>query len=302
MNLYRKYRPKNLDKFVGNKSTVKALQSVLKKDSKPHAFLFVGPSGCGKTTLARIVRREVGCSERDFIEVDAADFRGIDTIREIRKQMNLGAMRGEVRVWLLDECHMMTKDAQNALLKALEDTPSHVYFILATTEPNKLLATIKSRCSVFNVAPLGEKELLHFLKKISRKERKKVPVNVLEKIYDVTGGAVRSSLVLLEKVIDLPVEQMEEAISEVDEDIDAIELCRALLKGKSWKVISPILKKLKGQDPEQIRRLILSYMSSVLLNQGNNKAAAIIECFSEDYFSTGFAGLVFSCFDATQNT
>ena len=158
MSLSRKYRPQSLDEIYGNKAVVKSLGSVLNKKEVPPAFLFTGNSGCGKTSLARIAATQLGCTGHDFKEVDSADFRGIDTIRGIRRQMRLKSMSG-IRVWLLDECHKMSGDAQSALLKALEDPPSHVYFMLATTDPQKLLKTIRNRCVHFEVQPLGNSEI-----------------------------------------------------------------------------------------------------------------------------------------------
>src|SRR5690606_3369465 len=107
----------------------------------PHAMLFTGPSGCGKTTLARILRVKLRCSDNDFQEINAADFRGIDSIRSMRQQVGAAPLGGDSRIWLIDEAHSMTADAQNAFLKLLEDTPRHVYFFLATTDPQKLKKT-----------------------------------------------------------------------------------------------------------------------------------------------------------------
>jgi len=124
--LHIDYRPKTLKEMEGNRSTVDSLQAVLSRESDiPHAFLFSGSAGCGKTSLGRIVASELGCAPADFREIDTADFRGIDTIREIKNQARLKPLAGKVRVWLLDEFHKSTADAQNALLKILEEPPSH---------------------------------------------------------------------------------------------------------------------------------------------------------------------------------
>ena len=131
MPLHLDYRPKNLEELFGNKTTVNSLDAIIKReDDIPHAFLFAGPSGCGKTTLARIVAGALEVSDRDFVEINAANNRGIETARDILRTMGFKPVSGPVRVYLLDEVHMGTRDFQTALLKALEDTPSHVYFLL----------------------------------------------------------------------------------------------------------------------------------------------------------------------------
>ena len=131
MSLYLQYRPIELSQLKGNADIVATLEGMLdNRTSCPHAFLLHGPTGCGKTTIGRIIASSLGCKDSDFTEVDSADFRGIDTIREIRKSSQFMPTHGDVRVWLIDECHKMTNDAQNALLKILEDTPTHIYFVL----------------------------------------------------------------------------------------------------------------------------------------------------------------------------
>lgn len=300
MTLYLKHRPTDFDGFVGNTSTINSLKSVLKRKDPPHAMLFTGPSGTGKTTLARIVKSELGCSDYDFKEMDSAHFRGIDHIREIRKQMQHGAMKGDYRIWLLDECHQLSKDAQNALLKALEDTPQHVFFMLATTDPQKLIKTIRNRCSTFVVESLGEKELVKHMRRICHKEKKKVPVDVLKQICQDSLGSPRSALVILDKIIDLPEDEMILAAEQqAAAENETIELCRALMNSP-WKKVSGILKGL-DQDPESVRRAVLNYFSAVLLNSGKAKAAAILDCFVDNFYDSGRAGLVLACYEAVNS-
>ena len=163
MELYRKYRPSTLDEMVGNEATIKSLKAELENGS--HVFLMTGPAGCGKTTLARIMAKEVNAGPLSIHEINSAENRGIDTAREIMEQMRYNPSDGDAIVWILDEMHQITSAGQNALLKALEDTPEHCYFFLCTTDPQKLIAPLKTRCSIINVKPLTNEEMTYLLKR-----------------------------------------------------------------------------------------------------------------------------------------
>ena len=302
MSLYLKHRPNSLEEVSGNSSLIKSLKSLLdsKKDI-PHSFLFTGPSGCGKTTLGRILAKELGCDPLDFKEVDSADFRGIDSVREIRKQMRMSPLNGDCRIYLLDECHKMTNDAQNALLKALEDTPKHVYFILCTTDPQKLLKTIKTRCTPYEVKPLNEKVIGKLLRNVARQEGVDLPKEVRVQIAHDSLGSPRQALVLLGKILHLPEDEMLKAAEKsAEEESEVIELCRMLMnKDQTWQRISKIIKGI-DQEPESVRRAVLGYFSAVLLGNSkhNRRAAGIIECFLDPFYDSGKAGLVLSCWQA----
>lgn len=144
--LYRKYRPQSFSDVVGQEQAVELLTSSIKQKKISHAYLFCGGRGTGKTTVARIVARDIGCNDEDIIEIDAASNRGIDEIRELREAVRTAPFSSPYKVYIIDEAHMLTKEAANALLKTLEEPPSHVVFILATTDPEKLPSTIVSRC------------------------------------------------------------------------------------------------------------------------------------------------------------
>jgi len=156
MELYKKHRPTDFDEMVGQDNSVKRLKVKIDNDELPHFILFTGPTGCGKTTLARIVRRKLHCSRHDFIEGAP---RKIEDVRLIKRRVNQAPMKGNCRVWLIDECHKLTSDAQDEFLKMLEDTPSHVYFLFTTTDPQKLKATIKNRATQVTVKPLSDSDL-----------------------------------------------------------------------------------------------------------------------------------------------
>lgn len=297
-----KYRPPDFDSFVGNEATVESLKSVLGRETgRPHSLMFSGNSGCGKTTLARIAGKELGCSERDFAEYNAANTRGIDTIREVNVKCHYAPMEGKVKVYLFDEAAGLTVDAQHALLKLLEDTPAHVYFMLCTTAPDKLLRTIRTRCEHFRVKSLHRSKLVGLLKDVCSKEIEgDFPAEVLEKIADVSEGSPRQALVILDQVIDIPDDKMMlEAVGSVARDSSVIELCRALMlqRNDKWKVVSSLLQNL-DEDPERVRRAVLGYFNSVLLRRGGSAEADVIDCFFDNFYDSGKAGLTLACYRA----
>jgi DNA polymerase III gamma/tau subunit len=304
MSLYLKYRPTTLTQIRGNSEVVASLEGMLADlTSCPHSFLLHGPTGCGKTTIARIIADRVGCQGSDYTEIDSADFRGIDTIRKVRNDSQYMAMQGAVRVWVVDECHKMTNDAQNALLKILEDTPAHIYFILCTTDPQKLIATIKGRCVQFQVLPISDEQMLALLRRIVHSEGEKVESEVLQQILSDSYGHPRNAIQILEQVLSVPPEQrLEIAKQSALVQSQSIELCRALIKRASWGAVAKILNGLKDQEPEDIRRAVLGYCQATLLKGGENDVAGLImEEFMEPFYNSGFPNLVFACYSITKN-
>ena len=296
MEFYKKYRPKTLARMVGNETTVQALTNMLERNTLPHTLLFTGPSGCGKTTLARILKQELDCLDVDFKEMNCADFRGIDTIREISRTMNLAPM-GKCRIWLLDEAHQLSKDAQNGALKILEDTPKHVYFFLCTTDQQKLLKTIRTRCCEMSVSLLNYKELEKLARRTMKREKIELDTDTMEELVAAAVGSARMLLVLLDKIANLSPEEMITAIRQkMEEENEAIELCRALISRIPWKGIAEILKNLKG-EPETIRYAVLGYARAVLLNKCDSRAAVVIDCFRENFYDSKQAGLTYACYD-----
>ena len=302
MSLAIKHRPQTFRQVHGNSSTIRGLQSIFEdKQDIPHTFLFTGPTGCGKTTLGRIVASELKAIDLDFKEINTADFRGIDTAREIRKQVRLRPQHPDSKctVWLIDECHSLTKDAQNALLKTLEEAPAHVYFILCTTDPEKLLKTVVGRCTTFSVAPLTEDEMMLFLKRICRTEKIKASNDIRRLIYEQSLGHPRNALKLLEKVIGLSQDEMKDIIKEeAARQNEAIELARALINKSSWKKVGAILKGIQAENEESIRRMVLAYCNTILLKQNNFQAFLIMDEFAEPFYNTGKPGLTLACYKA----
>lgn len=298
MSLYLKYRPTTFDEIQGNEEIISSLKNMVASDSCVHSFLFTGPTGCGKTTLARIVAKELGVKGSDFRELDSAQYRSIDDVRAMRKQMQYHALEGKVSVWLLDECHKLSGDAQAGLLKILEDTPSHVYIILATTDPQKLLPTIKGRCSQFAVKPLSDSQMMNLLRKVVKGEGESLMKPVYEQLIQDGLGLPRNTLQILDQVLRVDAdERLTVAKRSAEEESESIELCRALLSGGSWKKVANILKNLKEtEDPERIRRHVLGYAQAILLKTDKIEAALVLEEFIEPFYNSGFPGLVLACY------
>lgn len=298
MSLYHKHRPLSFDTVKGNQNVVEVLTKMLSNlDTCPHAFLLHGETGCGKTTIGRIIVSLLGCKGSDYREVDSADFRGIDTVRDIRKNSQFKPLEGRCRVWLIDECHKMTDDAQNALLKILEDTPPHIYFILCTTAPQKLISAIKNRCSEFQVKPLSDSQMLGLLRKITKEEGETLDQEVLDQIIQDSLGHPRNAIQILEQVLNVePDRRLKVAKQTAAIQSQAIELCRVLLKKGSWKDINTILSGMKDQEPENTRRVVLGYCQAILLKSDNTLCGLIMEEFIEPFYNSGFPGLVLACY------
>lgn len=297
--LYKKYRPKTLKGIVGNKETVQTLSNMLERETVPHTILFTGPSGCGKTTLARILKNQLDCADIDFQELNCSDFRGIDTVRDIARSVNMAPTGGSCRIWLLDEVHQMSKDGQNAALKLLEDTPKHVYFFLCTTDPQKIIKTIRTRCCEMPVELLRDRDAKRLVGRILKREEMAMKDDIIEDLIDAAAGSARQLLVILDKVLNLPENQQSNAIKAEDVAKECIDLCRALIKCESWNKIAKILKELSG-DPESIRYAVLGYARTCLLG-GNPQAARVIESFADNFYDSKAAGLALACYESVSD-
>jgi len=220
--LYRKYRPFNFKNLVGQDHIKNTLSNAFKSDSPSHAYLFCGPRGTGKTTTARLIAKSLNCENLqegyepcnecnfctsindanliDLIEIDAASNRGIDEIRDLKEKINFAPTRAKAKVYIIDEVHMMTKEAFNALLKTLEEPPSYVYFVLATTEVHKIPETIISRCQRFDFRRIDEKALMSRLGYIAQLENIKAEDKALEAISRHVEGGLRDAIQLLEQL------------------------------------------------------------------------------------------------------
>lgn len=199
--LYRKYRPSNWGEVVGQDHIVKAISGSIENGNISHAYLLCGPRGTGKTTIARIIAHELGTSENDIYEMDAASNRGIDDVREIKKNVQSLPFDSKYKIYILDEVHMFSKDAWNALLKTIEEPPSYVVFILATTELEKVPETIISRCQSFIFKKPTDDILSSVITNVAKKEGYKLEEGGADLIAILADGAFRDALGILQKVI-----------------------------------------------------------------------------------------------------
>lgn len=220
--LYRKYRPQNLNEVVGQEIVIKTLKNAIENNKISHAYLFTGPRGTGKTSIAKILARTVNCESIkecipcnkcvnctqtnsgesiDIIEIDAASNNGIDEIREIRNKVSLVPTYGKYKIYIIDEVHMLTTGAFNALLKTLEEPPSHIIFILATTEPHKIPATILSRCQRFDFKRIPTNLIVKRLKYISDTEKIDITDEAIDEIAKICDGGMRDAISLLDEVV-----------------------------------------------------------------------------------------------------
>ena len=297
--MYRKYRPKTYAELIGNDSTVKAVKKELENGS--HVFLFTGKAGTGKTTLARIIAREVGADELGIHEINSAENRGIDTARDIMEQMRYLPSTGRASVWILDEIHQQTSASQNALLKPLEDTPEHCYFFLCTTDPQKLIKPLVSRCSVVSMQPLSDSDMALLLKRTAKAEGRKLTKEVGEKIIEIAQGGSRKALKTLGKILYL--DDVEEQLDILNresgsDDAETKELCVACLKNTSIGSLMSLLKKIDLSEPERVRQSVMGYMNSVIMNKAIPEAVATLQAFSSaDTYRNGKFALTVALLD-----
>lgn len=199
--LYRKYRPSNFDEVRDQDHIVTVLKGAIKKESIPHAILFSGSRGTGKTTLARIFATAIGTTAVDLYEIDAASNRGIDDIRELREAVHTVPFESKYKVYIIDEVHMLTKEAFNALLKTLEEPPAHVVFMLATTEEEKLPDTILSRLQVFKLRAPSRAVLAATVTDVAKSEGFTLSPDAADLIAVSADGSFRDALGITQKVI-----------------------------------------------------------------------------------------------------
>lgn len=199
--LYRKYRPEKFKDVLGQKHITDVIEGTIKNGSISHAYLFAGSRGTGKTSVARILAREIGCKGNDLYEIDAASNRGIDDIRELRESINTLPFESPYKVYIIDEVHMLTKEAFNALLKTLEEPPEYAIFVLATTEMHKLPDTVVSRCEVYQFKKPSQAVIKNMVEGVVKKEGFSLEQSSAELISLLGDGSFRDAMGILQKII-----------------------------------------------------------------------------------------------------
>lgn len=293
--LYRKYRPQNFSEIIGQEHVVQTLTNAISGEMISHAYLFAGPRGSGKTTIARIFAKAVNCQNRkkeefepcnkcvscleiiqgkslDLIEIDAASHRGIDEIRELRDGIKFVPSKSKYKVFIIDESHQLTKEAANALLKTLEEPPSHAIFILATTEIHKMIPTIISRCQRFDFRKLTVPEIIKRLNFILEKEKAKIEKDALELIAQNSGGSIRDAESLLDQVLSFAVDKKEIKAQDIRNLLGLVEtnlICQFFdffVQKKASEAIE-FLNQIsdRGVDLQEFTKAFVSYLRQGLI-------------------------------------
>lgn len=265
--LYRKYRPRSLDEFVGQSHVVEILRRSLAQGRVAHAYLLTGPKGTGKTSIARILAHEINqlpytddATYLDIIEIDAASNNGVEDVRELRDRVQLAPTSAAKKVYIIDEVHMLSKPAFNALLKTLEEPPAHIVFILATTDLHKVPATIVSRTQHFAIRTYSPEEIAAHLKKIAKSEGLKITDEALAVIAHRGEGSFRNSISLLDQLSSLASDK-EGITSELVESVlglapsDAVD---GLLTAVASKDVAGVIAKLDELEHQGIQPTVLA--------------------------------------------
>jgi len=285
--LYRKYRPAKFSEIVGQEAVVSALKGALKDDKISHAYLFAGSRGTGKTSIARIFARELGVSDKDTYEIDAASNRGIDDIRALRDAVQTLPFDSKYKIYILDEVHMLSKDAFNALLKTLEEPPAHVIFILATTEMQKLPETVISRCQVFEFKRPSVEILRKVISTAAKSEKISLDESSAELIAIAGDGSFRDAYGTLERVIASSVDAkitsalVEEVIGAPKNTV--VNSLVSAISDKKWSEALSVLRHATeaGGDMTLLSKLLIVKLRAILM-LSIDPSADFSKTFSEE--------------------
>jgi DNA polymerase III gamma/tau subunit len=277
--LHLKYRPAKLDEVVGQEEVARSLAKALESKTRPHTFLFTGPSGCGKTTLARIVASMIGCEAENITEADAASNTGIEATKDLLSNIRYkGFGDSPNKMYIIDEIHMLSKQAFASLLKTIEEPPPHVYFALCTTEDSKIPEAIRTRCLAYSLKSVKFDPLMDLLEMVVAAERMKPFDGLLEMIARACNGSPRQALVMLAMTISC--EDEKEAARLLEQPLDnkdIIYLCRMMMNGGlTWEKVTSTLKAMSETNPESIRIVIVNYLNSCLMGSKSEKQTTML--------------------------
>ncbi|MFA6050076.1 MAG: DNA polymerase III subunit gamma/tau [Candidatus Paceibacterota bacterium] len=290
--LYRKYRPKKFDEVIGQEQVVSVLKNALKNDTVAHAYIFAGSRGIGKTSIARIFAEALGVSQNDLYEIDAASNRGIDDIRAIKDAVSTLPFDSRYKVYIVDEAHMLTKEAWNALLKTLEEPPSHVLFILATTEIEKIPDTILSRCEMHVFKKPDQATLKEMIKHTAKKEGLSIEDEAIEVLALIADGSFRDAHGALQKIISSS-EGGKVTLADVEQISGApkVGLVHDLIDALSEKDVSKginvvVTLRKENRDVKAFMKLLLEKVRAVLfVRLGGEFAEGVEKTASKDHFA-----------------
>lgn len=301
MSLYLKYRPRNLADLVGQDHIKTTLMNAIRLGTLSHAYLFAGPRGTGKTSTARLVAKALTCQNEamgemadagnlvDIIEIDAASNRGIDEIRDLREKIQFAPVIAKAKVYIIDEVHMLTKEAFNALLKTLEEPPSHAYFILATTELHKVPETILSRCQHFSFQRISEDGIVGYLEHICKSEELTCERQALEVIADNANGGMRDAISTLEQMIvgrAVTFDYVRDNLGLVSSKVVA-SFAEELIAGHTQNTLETVAQLVhEGFDLSQFLRELVEYLREAMLKsvsqgQSPERILEVIEVMQE---------------------
>jgi len=301
MALYRAWRPQRFEEVVGQEQTVTALRNAVRDNRLAHAYLFSGPRGTGKTSIAKIVAKAVNCEQlqdgepcnkcsscqdinngnfMDVIEIDAASNRGIDEIRDLREKVRVLPAQGKKKVYIIDEVHMLTMEAFNALLKTIEEPPESVMFILATTEPQKIPATIRSRCQGYFFRRLTIEEMEGRLQEVAQANNITVEPDALDIIARRANGGLRDALSTLDQVYSYRGDHIAKAdvldVLGLVDDVFLAQLIDAAWQGDTGQVLQMLAAALQqGKEAQQIAREATLYLRDLLYYHATGQAAGL---------------------------
>lgn len=292
--LYRKYRPASFDEVIGQDHVVTVLKGIIASENIPHAYLFSGSRGTGKTTMARIFAQALKTTPQDIYEIDAASHRGIDDIRQLRDGVGTLPFDSPYKVYIIDEVHMLTKDAFNALLKTLEEPPAHVIFILATTEPEKILPTIISRCQRLDFNKPTQSMLIAMIERIAEAESYTLDAGVAASLALLGDGSFRDTQGVLQKVMSATTDTHITAdIVQAVTHIPPLSLVHTLIEAIAQQDLDTLLTTLHHTVNTNIKmsllvNLLLMRIRSILLIR---YASSLVPQLEQEFTEEDFAFL-----------